>query len=157
MTLRELPIEKLKPAPYNPRRTSRLGKARYQRLRRSMEAFDLVQPLVWNQRTGHLVAGHQRLRIARDQGRITLPCVVVDLPLAQEKLLNIALNNPAIASEWDDHRLETLLVELREMLEVDATLTGFDSQELRDLSLIPAQPEQAPAPVRNPRSEKERG
>ena len=60
--------------------------------------------------------------------------------------------------------MEVLLVELRDTLEVDATLTGFDSQELRDLSFIPAQPEETPAPTDfqpharalNPRSEKER-
>lgn len=137
MTLRELPIGKLKPAPYAPRRTPRPGHPRYQRLRRSLEVFDLVQPLVWNQRTGHLVAGLQRCRVAKDLGRTTLPCVVVDLPLPQEKLLCLALNNPAVASEWDDHRLEELLVELRETPHIDATLTGFDSDELRDLSLNP--------------------
>ena len=63
MTLRTLPVSALKPAPYNPRKPLAAGSPGYRRLARSLAEFDLVQPVVWNERTGHVVAGHQRLQI----------------------------------------------------------------------------------------------
>lgn len=102
-----------------------------------MKEFDLVQPLVWNEQTGHLVAGHQRLDIARDQGTETLPCVVVNLPPTREKALNIALNNPAVGSDWDEQLLSELLETLDQSPEIDATLTGFDTPDIQDLLMKP--------------------
>src|SRR3712207_7445335 len=124
MNLRTLDITALKPAPYNPRKRLEPGSARYRRLARSIAEFDLVQPVVWNERTGHVVAGHQRLQILKDRGATELECVVVDLPLSKEKALNVALNNAAVGSDWDDAKLNDLLAELADAADFDATLTG---------------------------------
>jgi len=137
MLLRSLPLSSLRPAPYNPRKPLTPGSAAYKRLRRSIEAFDLVQPIVWNERTGHVVAGHQRLNVLKDRGALEVECIVVDLPLSREKALNIALNNSAVGSDWDGEKLHTLIEELVELPEIDATLTGFDADELQELLLAP--------------------
>lgn len=138
MNVVRLPVSQLRPAPYNPRIALKPGDAGYEKLKRSLEEFDLVQPIVWNRRTGHVVGGHQRLEILKSQGRTDVECVVVDLPLEREKALNIALNNAAVAGDWDPHRLLTVIEELHELPDFDPTLTGFDEQELRDLLLTPA-------------------
>lgn len=144
MILRTLDIASLKPAPYNPRKRLEPGSPGYRRLARSIAEFDLVQPIVWNERTGHVVAGHQRLQILKDTGASRIECVVVDLTLAKEKALNVALNNAAVGSDWDDARLHDLLAELADLPELDATLTGFDADELGDLLLDPAEPPALP-------------
>jgi ParB-like chromosome segregation protein Spo0J len=138
MLFRSLPLTSLKPAPYNPREPLKPGSAAYKRLARSIEAFELVQPIVWNERTGHVVAGHQRLNVLKDRGDVEVECVVVDLPLSREKALNVALNNAAVASDWDGEKLHALLEELVELPDIDATLTGFDADELHELLLQPA-------------------
>jgi len=130
-------ISKLRAAPYNPRRPLRPGDPAYERLARSLDEFDLVQPLVWNRRTGNLVGGHQRLEIMKERGTLEVECVVVDLPLEREKALNVALNNPAVAGDWEPDRLVSLIEELQDLPDFDATLTGFSEEELRDLQLSP--------------------
>lgn len=140
MRLHTLPVTALKPAPYNPRNPLRPGSPGYRRLARSLAEFDLVQPIVWNERTGHVVAGHQRLQILKDRGESHVECVVVDLPLEKEKALNVALNNSAVGSDWDDAKLRDLLAELADVPDFDATLTGFDPADLADLVLTPAPP-----------------
>ncbi|MCB9951777.1 MAG: ParB N-terminal domain-containing protein [Planctomycetaceae bacterium] len=134
-----LPIDQLKPAPYNPRIKLKPGDAAWKKLERSLDEFDLVQPLVWNSVTGHVVGGHQRLQVLAHRGVEMVPCIVVELSLEREKLLNVALNNPHVGSTWDVDKLLNLMDELVDLPEVDATLTGFDEQEHRDLLFRPAQ------------------
>jgi hypothetical protein len=137
MTIESIPLEQLIPAPYNPRVVLQPGDEGWEKLRRSLCEFDLVQPLVWNRRTGHVVGGHQRLEILRAEGRTAIECVVVDLPLEREQALNVALNNASVGGDWDAGKLVDLLGELRDLPEFDATLTGFDDQQLRDLLFVP--------------------
>jgi hypothetical protein len=65
MEIREVEIEKLEPAPYNPREISSeaLGG-----LAHSIGEFGLVEPIVWNEGTGHVVGGHQRLKVLEQTG-----------------------------------------------------------------------------------------
>ncbi|GIX05532.1 MAG: hypothetical protein KatS3mg114_1401 [Planctomycetaceae bacterium] len=137
MQLVWLNIEQLQPAPYNPRHPLRPGMPAYEKLRRSLAEFDLVQPIVWNRRTGHVVSGHQRLEVLRQQGTTRVPCIVVDLSVTREKALNLALNNEALTSRWDDQRLLTLLQELQQTTEFDWTVTGFEATDLKQLLFEP--------------------
>jgi ParB-like chromosome segregation protein Spo0J len=137
MLLRSLPLSDLRPAPYNPRVPLQPGDPGWEKLRRSLREFDLVQPIVWNSRTGHVVGGHQRLEILRHDGHTQIDCVVVDLPLEREKALNVALNNDEVGSDWEMSKLHDLLTELRDEPGFDPTLTGFDDQQLRDLLFTP--------------------
>ena len=137
MEIRTMPVDQLKPAPYNPRIPLKPGTARYRRLERSLREFSLVEPIVWNEQTGHVVAGHQRLEILKNQGVSEVDVSVVSLPLEREKALNIALNNSEVGSDWDAEKLIDVLTELSELEEFDATLTGFDDADLHDMLLEP--------------------
>lgn len=137
MRIRRMAIAELRPAPYNPRVSLAPGDARYERVARSIDEFDLVQPAVWNERTGHIVGGHLRIEILRQRGVTEVDCVVVDLPVERERALNIALNNPAVGGEWELEKLVALVEDLQGLPDFDVTLTGFDEQQLRDLVLSP--------------------
>jgi ParB-like chromosome segregation protein Spo0J len=138
MQIESIDLAQLQPAPYNPRVRLQPGMPAYQRLERSLEEFDLVQPIVWNRRTGHVVGGHQRLEILKRRGDTHVDCVVVDLSLEREQALNIALNNERLASQWDEEKLADLLTELTDVPDFDVSLTGFSANELRDLVFTPA-------------------
>lgn len=137
MKLRTLPIGRLRPAPYNPRKPLKPGSPAYRRLARSLEEFDLVQPIVWNERTGHVVGGHQRLEILRHRGAKKIEVAVVSLSLEREKALNVALNNAQLASDWDMDKLSDLVSELVALPDFDATLTGFDARDISEFTLRP--------------------
>ena len=152
MEYQRIPISDLQPAPYNPRVALHPGDPAYEKLKRSLDEFDLVQPLVWNRRTGHLVGGHQRLEILRNRGDAHVDCAVVDLPPEREKALNVALNNESVAGDWDPIKLVALTEELCALPNFDATLTGFDEEELQDLILAPVGTEPARS-ARSPENE----
>jgi len=133
--VRVLPIDRLVPAPYNPRRMLKPTDRAYRKLEASLRAFGLVEPLVWNERTGHVVGGHARLRILKAMGVTELPVSVVRLSDAREKALNVVLNNQEAQSRYDPDRLADLLKELEDLPERDQT--GFDPDALRPLRLEP--------------------
>lgn len=112
LTIQEIPIGKINTAPYNPRQRLSPDDHEYQIIKNSLEEFDLVEPLVWNKRTGHLVSGHQRFEILKSRGEKMMPCSVVDLTEEKEKALNITLNNPHVSGKWEDSLLVSLLKEI---------------------------------------------
>jgi ParB-like chromosome segregation protein Spo0J len=124
-----VPVSQVKPAAYNPRAALAPGDPEYAKLKRSIEEFGLVDPLVWNKRTGNLVGGHQRLTVLVNEfGAESVDVSVVDVSPAKEKALNVALNK--VAGRWDESRLTDLLLELRAGQEVQVTDTGFELLEL---------------------------
>jgi ParB-like chromosome segregation protein Spo0J len=135
LEVRVLPLADLKPAPYNPRRRLRPGDKAYQKLARSLREFGLVEPLIWNESTGHVVGGHARLRILKAQGVKEAPVSVVRLSPAREKALNVLLNNREAQGRFDPDKLADLLTELEELPET--ALTGFDPGTLAALRLEP--------------------
>jgi len=130
MEIRKIPIEKLNPAAYNPRKDLQPGDPEYEKLKRSMQEFGYVEPIVWNKRSGNIVGGHQRYKVLLDMGMSEVDCVVVDLDETKEKALNLALNK--IQGDWDYLKLKDLLQEL-DTGEFDIELTGFDVDEIEDL------------------------
>ncbi|MBD3673652.1 MAG: ParB N-terminal domain-containing protein [Planctomycetaceae bacterium] len=137
LPLETIHVDRLQPAPYNPRVELKPGMEGYTRLKRSLEEFDLVQPIVWNRRTGHVISGHQRLEILKEQGVSELDVVVLDLPLEREQALNVTLNNPHVGGEWDLEKLSELMIDLSDLEEIDMSLTGFDDQQLKHFTLAP--------------------
>ena len=85
LTIVEVPIDQLNPAPYNPRVDLKPGDSDYERLKQSMHTFGYVKPLVWNKKTGNLVGGHQRFKILIEQGFTEVDVSVVELSLKKEK------------------------------------------------------------------------
>ncbi len=102
-------LSDLTPADYNPRTITDAALAG---LRASIHRFGLVEPIIWNERTGNVVGGHQRLKVLVADGVAETDVVVVDLPDTEEKALNVALNNPAIAGEFSSD-IESLIIELK--------------------------------------------
>src|SRR5690242_1852294 len=101
LEVRTLPLADLKPAPYNPRRQLRPGDKPFEKLARSLREFGLVEPLVWNELTGHVVGGHLRLGILKAQGVREVPVSVVRLSPEREKALNVLLNNREAQGRFD--------------------------------------------------------
>lgn len=131
MEIIKLSIDQINPAAYNPRIDLQPGDPEYEKLKRSIEEFGYIDPLIWNRRTGNLVGGHQRFKIlVNEQGLKEFYVSVVDLDETKEKALNIALNK--ISGSWDDVKLADLLHEL-DQSEIGIELTGFDDDELGEL------------------------
>ena len=45
-----------------PRKDLKPGDAEYKKLRRSIEEFVYIEPVMWNNQTGNIMGGHQRLK-----------------------------------------------------------------------------------------------
>lgn len=120
----------LLPADYNPRKDLKPGDPEYDKLKRSIEQFGYVEPVIWNKVTGRVVGGHQRLKVLIDMGITEVECVVVEMNAEKEKALNIALNK--ISGEWDKDKLALLIADLQGA-DFDVSLTGFDPADLDDL------------------------
>ena len=127
MNIQTLPVGKLVPADYNPRKDLKPGDPEYEKLKRSLSEFGYVEPVIWNQTTGHVVGGHQRLKVLIDTGVTEVECVVVEMGDEKEKALNIALNK--ISGEWNKDKLSLLIADLQGV-DFDVSLTGFDAPEL---------------------------
>jgi len=97
----DVEISKLKPNEYNPRRISDEDLAE---LKKSIEKFNVVEPLVVNRHPGRenvIIGGHQRYKICKEMGRQTVPVFFVDLNLEDEKELNLRLNRNQGEWDWD--------------------------------------------------------
>jgi hypothetical protein len=97
LNTRTVPIAELRPAIYNPRTITDAAMAG---LENSAARFGLVEPIIWNERTGNVVGGHQRLKVLTKRGETEVEVVVVDLDDIDEKALNVTLNNPAITGDF---------------------------------------------------------
>lgn len=119
----------LKPAEYNPRKALTPDDAEYQNIKRSIETFGYVDPIIINS-DGTIIGGHQRCTVLSDLGYEEVEVVVVDLNKQDEKALNVALNK--ITGEWDNLKLKDLLIEL-DLGDYDISLTGFNNKDLEEL------------------------
>ena len=122
-------VEDLNPAEYNPRKRLKPGDDEYERLKRSIEAFGYVDPIIVNA-DGTVIGGHQRLFVLRDLGFSEADVAVVDLNKNDEKALNIALNK--ISGEWDEEKLAEIFADLQ-AAEYDATVTGYEADAISAL------------------------
>lgn len=127
MQIEKLKTELLIPADYNPRKDLKPGDPEYEKLKRSIEQFGYVEPVIWNKTTSHVVGGHQRLKVLLDMGIAEVECVVIEMDEDKEKALNIALNK--ISGDWDKDKLALLIADLQGA-DFDVSLTGFEPAEL---------------------------
>lgn len=127
MQIQKVNAARLNPAAYNPRRDLKPGDKDYEKLKRSIEEFGFVEPVVWNEATGNVVGGHQRLKVLLDMGETEIDCVIVNLGPEQEKALNLALNR--IQGGWDETKLAEVMADL-DASAFDVSLTGFDAEEV---------------------------
>ena len=120
-------IADMERATYNPRVELQPGDAEYETLKRSLEQFGMVEPVVWNERTNRVVGGHQRLTVEAVLGHEEVDVSVVDLDEIKEKELNIALNK--IGGRWDTEKLGAVFDNLGDR----ALETGFTQPEIDEV------------------------
>lgn len=123
-------IDDIKPSYYNPRLDLQPEDEEYQKIKRSIKEFGLVEPIIVNGKTKNIIGGHQRYKVLKELGYEKIPVSVVSLDDEHEKMLNVALNK--IEGDWDNTKLKDLLEELDTGL-VDVELTGFDMEEIENL------------------------
>lgn len=138
-----LPLDQMKPAPYNPRVELSPDDPIVLSLKESMQdrRKGIVAASVWNKRTGNIVGGNVRYMAYRLAGFEAVPVNVVDLPLEDEMTLNIALNR--ISGEFDAMKYSAALQRIV-AAGLDAVKAGASLQEMAaltgkfDFSAVPA-------------------
>ncbi len=100
----------------------------------SIKEFGFVNPILVDE-NDTIIAGHCRLRAAKNLGMEDVPVVVLaHLDPEQRIALTIADNKLAINSMWDEGLLKDELAYLLEH-DFDISLIGFTEQEYESLSL----------------------
>jgi hypothetical protein len=127
MIIEKKKLSDLTPAPYNPRQSTAKQE---KQLKASLEKFGVVEPIIFNKRTGYIVGGHFRVRELKKLGYKEIECVIVDLDEEDEKELNIRLNANTgewdwdmLANEWDAEDLEEWGLEVPTQKEDDDVYT----------------------------------
>lgn len=119
-------------ANYNPRKIS--GDA-LKKLKQNIKRVGLLGGIVWNESTGNIVSGHQRVTVldqlngydSTDSTDYIMRVEKVNMSLKEEKEQNIFMNNQSVQGEFD---LDTL----RDMIpDIDYKSAGLTDQ---DLSMI---------------------
>lgn len=129
MIIKRIEIDLLNLAKYNPRKDLKPEDIEYQKIKRSIEEFGYVDPIIVN-KDMTVIGGNQRLKVLKDLDYKKVSCVMLDLDKTREKALNIALNK--IEGEWDLIKLKDLLLEI-DTGEIDMDITGFEYSELEEI------------------------
>lgn len=130
MTWLTLPVDQLNPASYNPRKALKKGDKEYEKIKRSIQEFGYVEPIIVNY-DKTIIGGHQRLTVLKDLGFTEVQCVQVHIEDENKvKALNVALNK--ITGSWNEELLADLMLDFQEA-DFDTDLTGFEFPEIDQL------------------------
>lgn len=127
MQFKTIKVNELKPAEYNPRKDLQPTDPEYKKIKRSIEEFGYVEPIIVNY-DNTIIGGHQRLKVLKDLGYKEIDVIQINISKTKEKALNVALNK--ISGEWDYDALERLLDELKDE-DFDLGITGFDLDDVK--------------------------
>ena len=97
----EIKRHQIKNAPYNPRTIKAENK---KKLKNNLSEVGLLAPIIWNETTGNVVSGHQRLKILDElatEKDYTLTVSKVKLSEKTEKEQNLFMNNRGAHGEYD--------------------------------------------------------
>lgn len=122
MNLIKKKMNELKEAKYNPRKKLTPEDKEYQNIKRSIDEFGYIEPIIIN-KDNTIIGGHQRYNVLSSLGYEEIDVIQIDVDKNKEKALNIALNK--ITGKWNDELLNNLLEELNNN-DFDISLTGFD-------------------------------
>jgi ParB-like chromosome segregation protein Spo0J len=142
-------LSAVKFAPYNPRVMS---KEQRRALKASLLKHGMVLNLVVQRESAAygamvLIGGHQRVDVMRElcaekgwAEPTDLPAVVLDVPDATAKQLNVTLNN--VEGDFDPDKLGLLFADIRLDLSADDIVaTGFDQTDIDELIRLSAPPD----------------
>lgn len=127
-----LPISQLQPFDGNPRVAK---DDLIDRLEDSIRYFGFVNPVLAYKRPDgkiEIIAGHQRVKAARDAGLQKLPVILLPFDEAKARAYNITDNRTAELSDWDFPKLKNLLEDL-DTGAFDIDVTGFKEPERESL------------------------
>jgi hypothetical protein len=123
-----VPRADMKLHPDNPRV---IDKHAFKKLRESVKA-GYVGGIVWNKRSGYLVAGHQRIQAFDElhgNQDYALEIDVIDVDEKEEKALLVRLNSEGLMGRWDMTALELIMAEFKEE---DFAPLGFDKLDAQE-------------------------
>ena len=125
------PVDRPKPNARNARTHS---DAQLAQIEASIREFGFTTPLLCDPDDDDLIAGHGRLRAARERlGLAEVPIIPLrGLTPAQKRALRLADNKLALNAGWDYDLLQVELADIG-TLGLDLSLTGFSPAELKDL------------------------
>jgi len=104
--------------------------AQITQIKKSLDEFGWLAPVVWNRRTGYILNGHARVEIAAKRGE-KIPVRVVDVGPKVERRILIALDKTGEGVKIDEEMLASLL---KEVTEVDENLPpGWTETEIGKL------------------------
>lgn len=128
--MRTVPRSSIVEYPNNPRRISESAR---KKIKGSIKDVGLLEPLIVNESSGHLIGGHQRLSVLDELERYKpggkdydIDVSVVELNTEQEAKAVVFLNNPDAQGTWDLDKLAELFTESG----VDIVEMGFDKSSL---------------------------
>lgn len=116
--IKEVPIGDVKPYENNPRNNDGAVEA----TANSIKEFGWQQPIVVD-KDMVIIAGHTRLKAAKQLGLKRVPIVVADLSEEQAKAYRLADNKTGELADWDMGLLDD---ELAEIANIDMSDFGFD-------------------------------
>lgn len=118
-------LDKINPAPYNPRIELTPDDPDYKKIQESINGFGYADPMILNEHNNVLISGHQRLNILKAMGYTEADVSIVNIADAQkEKAMNIAMNK--ITGRWDEGKVREILLDFTEDL---ASLAGYEKEE----------------------------
>jgi len=121
-------LSELKPDPRNARTHP---KRQIEQIVASIGEFGFTNPILADPE-GNLIAGHGRLRAAKQMGLEQVPVIeLAGLSDAQKKALRLADNKIALNAGWDTEILKLELADLSlPDIDIDLALTGFSAGEI---------------------------
>lgn len=135
MELLDVPVEMLREADWN---ANEAGEGTLRRLGVSLQRFGVVVPLVVRSAGDayEVLSGNQRLRVLREQGAATVPCVEVQADDARARLLAQTLNR--VHGEDDLNKKAALVKDILATMSAEeaAAVLPDSAEALRGLASI---------------------
>ena len=143
-----LPISEIRDYENNPRDNDKAVEA----VARSIKRFGVRSPAIID-RDNVLIAGHTRIKAAKQLGMTEFPCVRADdLTKNEAKAFRLADNRVQEDSQWDTEALAAEFSALREN-GFDLTETGFDEFEFGGIDMSAADYDSSPEDYDTPETE----
>jgi len=130
--LEVLPLARLRPSPYNP--SSRTEEKRLDGLRKSIEAFGLLYPILVNSHL-EIVDGHRRVAAVELLGWSEIPAIVLDGDVSVEQAyLEVATTvRPPKGAEWTERFMQGGRVPKRHGRAIDCVRRWCGSEYIQTL------------------------